>query len=95
MNYTVSEINSELQTNPGRFIDIAETAYHKRISDLADTIISDPNNRIIMLAGPSSSGKTTTAHMLCYYLESRGIKTHVISLDNFYQPIDKIPLGCS
>lgn len=92
MNYTVSEINNELKLNPEQFILKAEKAYHKRINELANTIISDHNNKIIMLAGPSSSGKTTTAHMLCYYLESCGIKTHVVSLDNFYQPIDKMPL---
>ncbi|MDD4699757.1 MAG: nucleoside kinase [Oscillospiraceae bacterium] len=92
MNYTVSEINSELKASPGQFIDIAEKAYHKRIADLATTIKSDSNNKIIMLAGPSGSGKTTTAHILCYYLEELNIKTHVISLDNFYQPINKMPL---
>ena len=60
----------------------AERHYRNEISAVADKIIQNKSIKVIAIAGPSSSGKTTTAHMLRGCLAERGVKTDVISLDD-------------
>lgn len=62
-----------------------------RINDVAKDII-EKNKKIILLAGPSSSGKTTTSRKLALYLSSYGISAKAISLDDFYLDNDKKPV---
>ena len=60
---------------------------------IAETIASSTDLcKVIMLAGPSSSGKTTTAHILLDALRECGIGSQVISLDNFYKGESDAPL---
>lgn len=74
------------------FIKIAEAYQARRISRIADNIISHPlKPRVIFLAGPTSSGKTTSANRLA--IELRVIKKQalILSLDNYYLPHSEIP----
>ncbi len=74
------------------FIDITETLQVKRISEIADQIHDKGSVRVILIAGPSSSGKTTSAKKLGMQLEAIGYKPKVISLDNYYVGRTQTPL---
>jgi len=69
-------------------IDVAEGFHEKRIALLADEIAAHPNARVIAVAGPSSSGKTTFLKRLTTQLRVVGIKPIGISLDDYY--VDRI-----
>ena len=74
------------------FIKISEAYQAKRIGRIADNIVSHPlKPRLIFLAGPTSSGKTTSANRLSIELKVLGKKVLIMSLDNFYLPHSAIP----
>lgn len=74
------------------FIKIAEVYQARRISRIADNILSHPlKPRVIFLAGPTSSGKTTSANRLAIELKTLGKSVLILSLDNYYLPHDAIP----
>lgn len=74
------------------FIKISEAYQAKRMGRIADNIVSHPlKPRLIFLAGPTSSGKTTSANRLAIELKVIGKKVLIMSLDNFYLPHSKIP----
>lgn len=83
--YTYSEINS-LACNPGLFVSDCTEAYKNRIAEVAQGIFSNHNRKIVMLAGPSSSGKTTTAKLFSEEINKLGGKAYAVSLDDFYLP---------
>ena len=74
------------------FIDIAETHQEKCISDIASQIINKKKVRVVLIAGPSSSGKTTSAKKLGLELQAMGYTPKVISLDCYYLGKDKTPV---
>ena len=66
-------------------IQLAEANYNSQLAKTADIIYNKKNKvKIVLLAGPSSSGKTTTARKLEVYLKARGFKTHSISTDDYF-----------
>ncbi len=79
------------QRKVNEFIDITETFQVKCIADIADQIYSRPQTKVVLLAGPSSSGKTTTSKKLALQLKALGYRPKVISLDNFYVGRDRNP----
>ncbi len=83
--YSYTEINS-LACNPSEFIAECTETYRRRISEAAHGIFSNHNRKIVMLAGPSSSGKTTTARFLSEEINRLGGKAYTVSLDDFYLP---------
>ena len=62
---------------------LSEALHEKKLAQISD-MITNSNKRVILIAGPSSSGKTTFAKRLCIQLRVNGIKPHIISLDNYY-----------
>ena len=88
--YTVSQINDEVAGNTAKCVTQAEKKYRKDLLSVAERVCGR-NAKIVMLAGPSASGKTTTAHILCDMLISMGCDASVISLDNFYLSGDAVP----
>lgn len=72
----------------GKYNDIirlSETHFESQLSMIAEQIYQRRNNiKFVLLAGPSSSGKTTTAKKLEIYLQSKGLKTHTISVDDYF-----------
>jgi uridine kinase len=86
----VPEMTALIQEDVHSVIALAETEYQKKVAGVCDLILSQ-NRRIILLTGPSSSGKTTTAKLIQAELEQRGKKIYRISLDNFYRPHDELP----
>jgi len=73
-----------LKGKAGELIRIAEALHEKKIGYIADTITRNKQNRIILIAGPSSSGKTTFAKRLAIHLKVNGLKPISISLDDYF-----------
>ena len=92
---TVAGINEQIKTNgPIDFINLCEARHNRMLCELGQMIQDDIENiRLICIAGPSSSGKTTFANRLRIELMSRGIKPIRISIDDYYKSKDQVPLG--
>lgn len=73
------------------FIQLCEARHNRMLAELGEKIVSDSNIRLICIAGPSSSGKTTFANRLRVELLSRGLKPIRISLDDYYLPKSMAP----
>lgn len=69
----------------------SEALQEKKIANIAD-MITKGGKKVVLIAGPSSSGKTTFANRLCIQLKVNGIKPYVISLDDYYLDRQNIPL---
>ena len=72
------------------FIRVNEALHEKSIASIADQFIRS-GARLILIAGPSSSGKTTFSHRLSIALRVHGLRPMAISLDDYYIDRDKIP----
>ena len=71
-------------------INLSEAYYDSQLAKIAEEIYLRGNKvKIVLLAGPSSSGKTTTSKKLDIYLRSKGFITHPIALDDYYIDLDK------
>ncbi len=89
---TVDKINEFAKLDPVQFVLEAEHAYRADIRSIARRILdSGEKCRVVMLAGPSASGKTTTAKMLGEELEALGSCAEIISMDNFYLGEANVP----
>lgn len=77
--------------SPQALVEEGEREYRERLERAAQKIIAS-GARIIMLTGPSASGKTTSAHKLADTLAGCGVPARVISLDNFFLGADNYPL---
>ena len=73
------------------FIRVNEALHEKTIADIAAKIVGRPDANIVLVAGPSSSGKTTFASRLAVHLRVLGKKCRPISLDNYYKNRADIP----
>jgi uridine kinase len=72
---------------------ISEAFHGEALSRIANNIISRPDVRLLCLAGPSSSGKTTTSKRLAIQLQVNGKNPIAIALDDYYVDRDKTPRG--
>ena len=63
---------------------VQEALMEKKLAELAEQIVSQPQKKFVMIAGPSSSGKTTFAHRLSIQLKAIGMKPHIISVDDYF-----------
>ncbi|GHU72933.1 uridine kinase [Clostridia bacterium] len=70
---------------------VSEALHEKSIAEIADQIV-DRGSRAILVAGPSSSGKTTFTHRLAIQLRVLGKRPLLISLDDFYKPREEIKI---
>lgn len=90
---TVGELNDVIAS--GRMQDmilVQESYMEQKIGDIAETIASDRRKKFVLIAGPSSSGKTTFSHRLSIQMTAHGLKPHPISLDDFYCNREETPL---
>ncbi len=71
---------------------VQEALQEKKIAQIAEQIASDPSKKFIMIAGPSSSGKTSFSHRLSIQLRTLGLNPHPIALDNFFKNREDTPL---
>ncbi len=72
-------------------INVSEALQEKKIAQMADEIAARKHIRVVLLAGPSSSGKTTTCKRLSVQLLANGIKPVQISLDDYFVDRDRTP----
>lgn len=70
---------------------IQEAHQERQIADIAAQIAQRRNTKLVMIAGPSSSGKTTFSHRLSIQLESLGLKPHPIEVDNYFVNREQSP----
>lgn len=92
-NISVQEVEKAVLSDPKRLITAEEERYHHEVDAVAATIHGmNTKRRIVLLCGPSSAGKTTTASLLKKALASLGTTAHVVSLDDFYLGKGRAPL---
>ncbi len=84
----LGHINRQTENNSNEYIKECEKQYNDQIQKIAEEIKYDYKSRpVILLSGPSGSGKTTTALKLEAILDSVGLETHTISMDNYFTPL--------
>ena len=89
---TVGDLNDVImQGHSSTLIQISEALQEKKIAKIADEIANRKGIKIVLIAGPSSSGKTTTCKRLSVQLAVNGIKPIGISLDDYFVDRDKTP----
>lgn len=95
---TIPKLNSWVRGADGKdfkeLIRLCEERYEKEIDDSAEKILKRPSVRIVIVAGPSSSGKTTTTRKIEMRLQKHGYSFKTLNLDNYFydlsaQPKDK------
>lgn len=85
----VEQINDEIYNNPRAFVEQCEMMYRRRLSHVAWHIKdSYEETPIVLIAGPSGSGKTTSALRIEAMLNDMGYRTHAISMDNYFIPLN-------
>ncbi len=91
----VGALNQQVVSGKGGdLIRIAEALHEKKIAQIADQISADRERiRLILIAGPSSSGKTTFAQRLAVQLKVNGLRPVSISIDDYFIDRDKTPIG--
>lgn len=78
--------------NIGDLIRMDETLQCNKLLDIAAEIYNKKSSiKVVLIAGPSSSGKTTTCNKLCMYLRSFGLNPKTISMDNYFVDREKTP----
>ncbi len=81
---TVGELNSLIKTgNATGLINVSEALQERKLTQIADEI-KERGAKLVLIAGPSSSGKTTTSKRLAIQLICCGMKPHTISTDNYF-----------
>ncbi len=89
---TLEQLNEKIRNGEGKEIILLSEALHeKKIAQIADKITEDRNKRVILIAGPSSSGKTTFAKRLGLELRLNGLKPKTISVDNYFVEREQTP----
>ena len=89
---TVGDLNDViLQGHSSTLIQISEALQEKKIARIADEIANRKGIKLVLIAGPSSSGKTTTCKRLSVQLAVNGIKPINISLDDYFVDRDRTP----
>lgn len=83
---TVGALNDVV--SHGRITDlilVQEALQEKKIAEIAECIVNDGSKKFVMIAGPSSSGKTSFSHRLSIQLRAHGLNPHTIALDNYFK----------
>lgn len=89
---TVGALNDAIASGKGEEIILTQEALmEERIGELANQIAENPDKKFVMIAGPSSSGKTTFSHRLSIQLAAKGLKPHPVGLDDYYVDRVKCP----
>ena len=82
---TLNELNKLTRENKiAEYIQLDEALHEKKIANIADDILKNKNIKMVLIAGPSSSGKTTFANRLGVQLRINGLKPVTISVDNYF-----------
>lgn len=89
---TVGALNSYIVYHSVKDLIMIQEAYHeKKIAEIAAQIAASPEKKIVLIAGPSSSGKTTFSHRLSTQLSVYGLKPYPIAADDYFVEREKTP----
>lgn len=91
-NIELKTINKNIQTNLQGFIKKSEDDYTNQINEIATHIAQNKEIKFVMIAGPSSAGKTTSSKLLSFALNKLGLNAHALSLDDFFVERQETPL---
>ncbi len=92
---TIGHVNNKICDGSVTDLIMVQEAYQeKKIADIAEDIASRDGVKFVLIAGPSSAGKTSFAHRLSIQLVGQGLKPHPISVDNYFvdrkdNPVDE------
>ena len=90
---TLTKLNKAIRDGKAKDIVMLDEALHeKKISRIADSIAEKKDVKMVLIAGPSSSGKTTFAQRLGLQLQLNGLKPVTISVDNYFVEREQTPL---
>ena len=90
---SLGNLNSAIKEGKAiEIINLSEALHERNYAKIADKI-KESYKRIVMIAGPSSSGKTTFSQRLSIQLVAHGLKPHYIGVDNYFVDRDKMPVG--
>ena len=82
---TVADLNGVVvYHDPQELILVQEALQEKKIAQIANQIASQPGKKFVLIAGPSSSGKTTFSHRLAIQLRVNGLVPHALAVDNYF-----------
>lgn len=92
----IGELNDYITTNSGDLIQLSEIMQDYKLLNIAEEIVLNKDDyKIILLSGPSSSGKTTTSMKLSLYLKSLGLNPTHLSMDDYFLEREETPLGAN
>ena len=90
---TVGDLNDAIcEGSISDMILVQEALQERRIGEIAAQIFRKKDTKFVMVAGPSSSGKTTFAHRLAVQLRSFGLRPHIISMDDYFVNREQTPI---
>ena len=90
---TVADLNDKIcEGNLAELVLVQEALQERRIGEIASDIAGRGNVKFVMIAGPSSSGKTTFSHRLSIQLKTHGLTPHPIAVDDYFVDRLKTPL---
>ncbi len=93
---TIGDLNEAIVSdNATQLINVSEALQEKKIVNIADDIAARGGVKMVLIAGPSSSGKTTTCKRLSIQLVANGIRPVPLSLDDYFVDRDKTPRDAS
>lgn len=88
--YDIQVVNAEAKNDPKRFVETAESIYHRQIDSVCAQILFG-GYKIVLVCGPSSAGKTTSSKLIIRKLEEKGLTCKVVSTDDFFINRDDTP----
>lgn len=89
---TVGDLNDEIRAGGfNELMLVQEALQERRIAEIASDIVSRGGIKFVMIAGPSSSGKTTFSHRLSVQLRTHGLRPHPIGVDDYFVDREKTP----
>lgn len=91
----LGELNEAIiKNNASEIVQLSETVQNYKLLSIAEEIVKDKDNiKLVLLSGPSSSGKTTTARKLSLYLKSLGLNPCPLSIDDYFIEREDTPLN--
>ena len=89
----VSSLNGAIASGKARYlVNLSETLHDHRYAEIANQIAARPGVKLVLIAGPSSSGKTTSSKRLALHMRVNGLNPIVISLDDYFRNRVDTPL---
>ena len=88
MSYSLNDINYRTVVDPAAFLAESDAEYDRKVRTAADKIMENlARSPIVLLSGPSGSGKTTTAMKIAEELNRRGVGTHYVAMDDYFNTV--------